>query len=231
MTVDDSLTCGVRGRSSPRADKGRNFKLSDKGSQMKHLIVVAHPSETSVTMGLTRAYADELEKLGHSQQTYDLYRRGFDPVLAAPELVPAGSDHPVSADVTQAQNDIRGADAITVIYPIWWLSMPAMMKGYIDRVFARGFAYESRNGVVRGLLPGKKSVLITISGAPLSLLIKNGDWNAVQALQDTHIFRSVGFELLEHLHFGEVAPDLPDAIAEQHMSRVRACARQHFFSC
>src|ERR1022692_5246825 len=146
---------------------------------MQHLIVVAHPAEDSFTMGLTRAYAAELEKLGHSQRTYDLYRMGFNPVLAARELSPAGSDHPVSADVVQAQDDIRGADAITVIYPVWWLSMPAMMKGYIDRVFARGFAYESRNGIVRGLLPGKKSVLITISGAPLPLLVKSGNWNAV----------------------------------------------------
>ena len=106
--------------------------------------------------------------------------------------------------------------------------MPAMMKGYIDRVFARGFAYESHNGVVHGLLGGKKSVLITLSGAPLSLLIKSGDWNAVQALQDTHVFRSSGFELLEHLHFDEITPDLPLAVGEQHMAAVRSCARRHF---
>jgi Flavodoxin-like fold len=56
--------------------------------------------------------------------------------------------------------------------------MPAMMKGYIDRVFARGFAYESHNGSVRGLLSGKKSVLRTISGAPLPLLVKSGNWSA-----------------------------------------------------
>ncbi len=103
-----------------------------------------------------------------------------------------------------------------------------MMKGYIDRVFARGFAYDSSNGVVHGLLSGKKAVLITVSGAPLPLLVESGGWNAVQALQDTHIFRSAGFELLEHLHFDEVAPHLPYAVAEEHMVRVRSCARQHF---
>lgn len=195
---------------------------------MKHLVVVAHPAEDSLTMGLTRAYTAELEKLGHSQRTYDLYRMGFNPVLAAHELVPASADHPISADVVQAQDDIRAADALTVVYPLWWLSMPAIMKGYIDRVFARGFAYEAHNGVVRGLLSGKKSVLITISGAPLSLLIKSGRWNAVQDLQDTHILRSTGFDLLEHLHFDEVAPHLSRAIAEQHMARVRSCARKHF---
>jgi NAD(P)H dehydrogenase (quinone) len=106
--------------------------------------------------------------------------------------------------------------------------MPAMMKGYVDRVFARGFAYEARNGIMHGLLSGKKSVLITVSGAPMSLLVKSGDWNAVQVLQDTHIFCSAGFELLEHLHFDEVAPHLSDAIAEQHLARVRSCVRQHF---
>jgi NAD(P)H dehydrogenase (quinone) len=195
---------------------------------MKHLIVVAHPVEDSFTMGLARSYAAELARLGHSQRTYDLYRMGFNPVLAGSELVPVSADHPVSADVMRAQDDIRAADALTVIYPLWWLSMPAIMKGYIDRVFARGFAYESHGGVVRGLLGGKKSVLITISGAPLPLLVKSGNWNAVQVLQDTHIFRSAGFELLEHLHFDEVVPQLPKTIAEQHMVRVQACARQHF---
>jgi NAD(P)H dehydrogenase (quinone) len=195
---------------------------------MKHLVVVAHPVEDSFTMGLTRAYATELEDLGHSQRTYDLYRMGFSPVLAAHELAPVSADHPVSVDVAQAQDDLRAADVLTVIYPLWWLSMPAMMKGFIDRVFARGFAYDSLNGVVHGLLAGKKAVLITLSGAPLPLLAKSGGWNAVQVLQDTHVFRSTGFELLEHLHFDEITPQLPEGLAKQHMARVRSCAWRHF---
>jgi NAD(P)H dehydrogenase (quinone) len=177
---------------------------------------------------LTRTYAAELEKLGHSQRTFDLYRSSFDPVLRARELAPVDADHPASADVARAQDDIRAADVLTVLYPLWWLTMPAMMKGYIDRVFARGFAYESHDGVVHGLLSGKKAILITLSGAPLPLLVKSGNWNAVQVLQDTHIFRSAGFELLEHLHFDQVVPQLSHAIAEQHMARVRSCAQQHF---
>jgi NAD(P)H dehydrogenase (quinone) len=195
---------------------------------MKHLIVVAHPAEDSFTIGLTRAYAAELEKLGHSQRTYDLYRMGFNPVLVAHELLPVSADHPESADIVRAQDDIRAADVLTVIYPIWWMAMPAMMKGYIDRVFARGFAYDSLNGVVRGLLSGKKAVLVTISGAPLSVLVGNGRWDAAKVLQDTHIFRSTGFELLEHLHFDEIAPHLPAVVAEQDMERARSCARRHF---
>lgn len=195
---------------------------------MQHLVVVAHPAKDSFTIQLARAYADELERLAHAQRTYDLYRMGFNPILDANELLPVGANHPARADVSKAQNDIRAADALTTIYPIWWMSMPAMMKGYIDRVFARGFAYKSRNGNVRGLLSGKKAVLITVSGALLSVLIKSGRWAAAETLQDTHIFRSVGFDLLEHLHFGEIDPDLAKTVAEQHITRVRFCARQHF---
>jgi NAD(P)H dehydrogenase (quinone) len=195
---------------------------------MNHLIVVAHPSETSFTMSLTRGYAAELEMLGHTQHTCDLYRMGFDPILSAQELVPVSADHPARADVVKAQNDIRSADVLTVIYPLWWMSMPAMMKGYIDRVFARGFAYDSHDGIVRGLLSGKRAVLITMSGAPLPILVNSGKWNAVQVLQETHVLRSSGFDLLEHLHFDEVAPDLSKQAAEQHMARIRSCARQHF---
>jgi NAD(P)H dehydrogenase (quinone) len=195
---------------------------------MKHLIVVAHPIEDSFTMALVRAYAFELQQLGHNRRIYDLYRMGFNPILEPNELVSASADLPALADVVQAQRDLRSSDVLTVVYPLWWLSMPAIMKGYIDRVFARGFAYDVRDGVVHGLLTGKKCVLVTASGAPLPLLMKSGGWNAVQVLQDSHVFRSAGFELLEHLHFDEVVPGLPETIAKRHIARVQSCARQHF---
>ena len=193
---------------------------------MQHLIVVAHPDEHSFTMGLVHAYADELLQLGHSKQTCDLYRMEFNPVLSAHEMKSASAGVAVCPDVAQAQDDIRAADVLTVFYPLWWLSMPAILKGYIDRVFARGFAYEVENGNVRGLLAGKRAVLVTCSGAPLPALVERGNWNAVHVLQDTHIFRNAGFEVLEHVHFDEIGPSLPPAKAASHMDRIRECARQ-----
>ena len=127
----------------------------------------------------------------------------------------------------QAQQDIESADALTVIYPLWWLSMPAILKGYIDRVFARGFAIESRQGQVHGLLTGKKCVLVTLSGSPLPLLAGSGQWDAVKMLQDTHVFRAVGFDLLEHLHFDHVESGLPATAVQEHVARVRRCARMN----
>lgn len=195
---------------------------------MRHLVVVAHPSESSFTMALASTYAAEVENLGHEHKIFDLYRAGFNPILTASELAGINPNHPPSADVKRAQEDVGRADVLTAIYPLWWLSMPAIMKGYIDRVFARGFAYQSEAGIVHGLLSGKRCILITISGAPLPVLVGTGGWNAVMALQDTHIFRSAGFDLLEHVHFDEIRPSLPKSTYDAHIARVRACARRHF---
>jgi len=195
---------------------------------MKHLIVVAHPAPESFTMALARAYAAELETLGHEVRMHDLYRLDFDPVLSEQELASVAAGRPTHSDVAWAQEDVRVAHALCVVYPLWWLAMPAMMKGYIDRVFARGFAYELSNGAVQGLLSGKKAVLITLSGASLSMLEQGGGWNALQLLQDTHVFRSTGYDLLEHLHFDEIAPDLPQTVAQKDLGRVRDCVRRLF---
>jgi NAD(P)H dehydrogenase (quinone) len=106
--------------------------------------------------------------------------------------------------------------------------MPAMLKGYIDRVFARGFAYEGSGGETRGLLSGKQCVLITLSGSPMAALRETGNWGAIDQLQDSHIFRSSGFELLEHLHVESVEPPTSPATMAADEQRVRECARRHF---
>jgi NAD(P)H dehydrogenase (quinone) len=194
---------------------------------MKHLIIAAHPRTDSLTMSLAHAYIAELAALGHQHTLYDLYSMGFDPVLSSREI--SEPQNPcVAPEVRQAQQDLESADVVTVIYPLWWLSMPAILKGYIDRVFARGFAYESRQGVVRGLLTGRKCIVVTLSGSPLPVLEGSGRWDAVTMLQDTHVFRAVGLELLEHLHFDHIAADLPVAGANDRLTRIRKCARQHF---
>jgi NAD(P)H dehydrogenase (quinone) len=194
---------------------------------MKHLVIVAHPRVDSLTMSLAHTYVAELEALGHQHTLHDLYCMGFNPILTSAEIAQAGT-RSGPAEVLQAQQDLEAADAVTVIYPLWWLSMPAILKGYIDRVFARGFAYESRRGLVHGLLTGRKCVIVTLSGAPLPVLAGSGRWDAVKMLQDTHVFRAVGFQLLEHLHFDHVDADLSAAAVGDHLTSIRQCAVQHF---
>jgi NAD(P)H dehydrogenase (quinone) len=193
-----------------------------------HLLIVAHPLIDSVTLKLARAYASELEALGHRQITHDLYRMGFNPVLSAEELEPLSQISQQPREVVEAQAAVTRADALTVIYPLWWDSMPAILKGYIDRVFARGFAYEAEGGQNRGLLTGKGCVMLTLSGAPMSLLRESGRWRAIDILQDTHVFRAAGFNLLEHLHIDWVEPPMTIERIASIEERVCACARRHF---
>jgi len=194
---------------------------------MKHLVIAAHPRINSLTMHLAHAYIEELAAHGHQHTLHDLYRMEFDPVLTNAEIVQTRSPA-APPEVLQAQQDIQAVEAVTVIYPLWWLSMPAILKGYIERVFARGFAYESRQGQVQALLTGKKCVLVTLSGSPLPLLAGTGRWNALTMLQDTHVFRAVGFELLEHLHFDHIEPGLAASAVKEHVTRVRGCVQEHF---
>ncbi len=197
---------------------------------MKHLILVAHPLEDSVTMKLARSYTLELEQLGHEWVMHDLYRIGFDPVMGPNELEPRATHLELPGDVREAQAAVAACEVLTVVYPLWWASMPAILKGYIDRVFARGFAYEARGGMTRGLLTGRSCVIVTLSGSPFALLNETGEWQAIQALQDVHIFRSSGFAVLEHLHFGMVEPPIGAGTLAAQIGRVRDCARRHFSS-
>jgi len=76
---------------------------------------------------------------------------------------------------------------------------------------------------------GRKAIRPDYSlGAPLQLLESKGSWNAILTLQDTHVLRSAGFDLLEHLHFDQIAPGLSQATADAAMTRVGRCAREHF---
>ncbi|WP_321788352.1 NAD(P)H-dependent oxidoreductase [Paraburkholderia sp. J94] len=197
---------------------------------MQHLIVAAHPVEDSLTMSLTRMYVGELVRLGHDVRVHDLYRMGFDPVLPAEELIDGRNAHIRMVDVLAAQEDVLEAAVLTVIYPLWWMAMPAMMKGYIDRVFSRGFAYTVEQGEVRGLLGGRRAAMVTVSGAPLASLTDDGRWQTMQLLQDVHVFGAVGFDVVGHLHFDEVGPALPPADAQADFARVREFVRGHFAS-
>ncbi len=190
---------------------------------MKHFVVVAHPAIDSLTMKLAGAYTAELEKLGHTQLTNDLYRSGFNPILDA-----QGLQFGANVDVADEQDQIRAADALTLIYPLWWLSMPAMMKGYIDRVFARGFAYERDATGIHALWSGKKAVVITVAGTAVPSLKSADDRKPTAALQDTLILRAVGFELVEHVHVEELDPKLSMDSVQHHLARVASCVRAHF---
>ena len=120
---------------------------------MNILIIYAHPqSPNSFNHAICETIKNSVEQAGHMVKVRDLYALEFNPVLSAVEL--SVKNAPV--EVLIEQNFIHWADMLVFVYPLWWGGMPAIMHGYLDRVFSYGFAYTSgANGSV-GLLNNKR---------------------------------------------------------------------------
>jgi|APSaa5957512622_1039677.scaffolds.fasta_scaffold80475_2 NAD(P)H dehydrogenase (quinone) len=132
---------------------------------MKVLVVYSHPGYEGHNSAILQAVEKKLDSMEGEYEVLDLYKMEFDPVLRESEF---GSP---SKGILEIQGKIKNSDLIMFIYPVWWGSMPAMMKGFIDRVFSRGFAFKyDENGKPVGLLKGKRAIVFMTSGAPLSML-------------------------------------------------------------
>ncbi|MBD2870974.1 NAD(P)H oxidoreductase [Paenibacillus arenilitoris] len=111
---------------------------------MNVLTVVSHPRTNSFTFAIADRFMQGLRDAGHETELLDLHRSGFDPVLwEADEPDFSGKRKIYSPEVEAEMERMRKHDALAYIFPIWWYSMPAMLKGYIDRVWNNGFAYGS----------------------------------------------------------------------------------------
>lgn len=162
------------------------MSLPNSEGKKRVLIVYAHPEKTSVTYSLVTSCTSVLEGLGHHVEHSDLYgmnwkavfdSRDFPHRLNADRLsFVAESGHAFSnncqtPDVTSEQQKILSADAVIFVFPLWWYSMPAIMKGWIERVFAFGLAYgyKGAGNAYRygdGGLSGKRALLVASVGGP-----------------------------------------------------------------
>lgn len=131
---------------------------------MKVYILLAHPDKNSFNGQLANAYEKSLLEKGHQVRRQNLGDMHFDPILwkgysAIQELEP---------DLEQAQDNILWCNKWVIIYPIWWGSVPALFKGYLDRVLLPGFAfkYHRENPFWDKYLTKKSAHIITTCDAP-----------------------------------------------------------------
>lgn len=111
---------------------------------MHALIVVAHPNPRSLSHAVAAQVSQGLlaREGGHSVEIADLAAEGFDPRFGQADIAVHLRVAPPPADVLAEQARIDRADALVLVYPVFWWSMPALLKGWIDRVFANGWAYD-----------------------------------------------------------------------------------------
>lgn len=176
---------------------------------MRHLIIYAHPNENSLNHHLLNTVVETLQSRNQEVIVRDLYKIGFDPVFSLNDMQGQRLGK-VSDDIKTEQEHISWAEQITFIYPIWWTGLPAMMKGYIDRVFSYGFAYRYDQGIQKGLLKGKKTVIINTHGKSHEEYEKIGMDKALTLTSDNGIFIYSGLEIIRHLFFDKADKASPE---------------------
>ncbi|HEY2659913.1 MAG TPA: NAD(P)H-dependent oxidoreductase [Caulobacteraceae bacterium] len=194
---------------------------------MKHAVIVAHPDASSLNLTLAHAYQAAATRQGDTVVWRDLYRMNFDPRLQSDEIPRAGSPG-VKADAVAERAAIGDADVLVFVYPLWFNAQPAMLKGYIDRVFGAGFGFQAGAHGAEPLLGGRMMLSITTSGAPQSWMQETGTWQAVRKLFDDHFAAVCGLSVIDHLHFGGITANITPEAVQGHVDTVSAAVQRHF---
>jgi NAD(P)H dehydrogenase (quinone) len=133
------------------------------------LIIYCHPVEASYAAALHAAVLDSLNGTGYEVTDVDLYADGFDPVLSPQESVDYRNVGPNASNVQKYVHQLSRAEGLILIYPSWWYGFPAMLKGYFDRVWLPGVAFDisvDGNIATDRLYKLRRIVVITTYGSP-----------------------------------------------------------------
>jgi len=169
---------------------------------MTHLIIYAHPSEDSFSKKLMERIKSSSESL-NKVIVRDLYDMEFNPVLTKKELNKL-KEGKIADDVDQEQEYIEEADIVTLIYPLWWASFPAILKGYIDRVFSYGFAYQAGENGIEGLLGGRGVVMHTSMGNAVTEDDEKKLLPNLTMTQGTEVFGFCDMDIMQHFFYPEI---------------------------
>ncbi|WP_431514088.1 NAD(P)H-dependent oxidoreductase [Variovorax sp. DAIF25] len=210
---------------------------------MNCLIVYAHPEPASFNGALKDAAVRELERMGHSVVVSDLYRMGWNPALGPGDFeggrtnadyldLSKEQEHAFAADtqhpaVAAEQARLAAADFVLLQFPLWWFSMPAILKGWVDRVLSRGFAYSAGRKYETGHFRGKRAMLSITTGTASTLYEPNGiDGDLHHVLWPIHngILAYTGFTVLPPFAAwmpARLSPQERQACLDAHAERLR----------
>jgi NAD(P)H dehydrogenase (quinone) len=183
---------------------------------MNVLIVHAHPEPNSFVGALKDAAVEELRAGGHAVTVSDLYAMGFEPRLTRAdfageadaayfkpqrEQLQASEQGSFAPDVQAEMDKVRAADLVLFTFPLWWFSLPAILKGWVDRVFAMGFAYGGGKVHETGPLRGKRAMLVMTTGGPAASYASGGRNGELHAL-----LSHIEWGMLDFAGFGVLSP-------------------------
>lgn len=187
--------------------------MMDQGQESPRthsLVVMAHPAAASLTRAVTLAIVQELQAIGHTTQEADLAGEGFNPIFGPADHASYAAGRPTPNDVLREQRRIDQADHLILVYPVYWWSMPALLKGWIDRVFISGWAFDEdvEHGIVKRL--GHLKVhLVALGGADRATYARHGYGQAMQTQIEHGIFDFCGAPVITSQLITTNDPDAP----------------------
>lgn len=156
---------------------------------MRAVVVLAHPDPASFNHAIAAAVMAALEASGHTAVLHDLYAEGFVATMSAAERGAYHGDDPVIDPLVRAHiADITAADTLIFVYPTWWSTLPAILKGWLERVMVPGvgFVFDAKGRVRPGLTQIRRLVGISTYGSPrwnVRLINDNGRRTISRALR------------------------------------------------
>ncbi|MDV5129758.1 NAD(P)H-dependent oxidoreductase [Bacillus amyloliquefaciens] len=199
---------------------------------MKTVIVYANPDENSFNAALVKYVAMALKDSGQSYTVIDLYADQFDPVLKYGGEKKR-SDMNRDTETKKYRKLMKEADHLIFIYPLWWGGVPAIMKGFFDRVLVAGEAYTYENGRVKGLLRAETAQVFYTADSPgwyLKWFRKNSDWITLKK----SILQFCGIQKAERNLFSVVrtsTPELREKWLRQAYAKVRRACEKGAAAC
>jgi putative NADPH-quinone reductase len=190
---------------------------------MKILLILGHQRPGSFCHALAAAATEELHAEGHQVIAHDLYQEHFDPILPESEIAKGAALDPV---VQRHCREVADADGFVVVHPNWWGQPPAVLKGWLDRVFRQGVVYEFGPQGVVGLLKGKRAVVLTTSNTPRDDELRLfGD--PLENLWKTCVFNFCGVDDFHRRNFESIILSTPQQRAGW-LVEARDAIRQRF---
>jgi putative NADPH-quinone reductase len=150
------------------------------------LVVVAHHRADSLTAHTARRTAERLEAAGYRVDLLDLHAEGFDPRMNVADQPDWGNREKAYSDETRAHmRRVLAAEVVVAVFPVYWQSVPALLKGWIDRVWNYGFAY----GRSKPRLAGKRMLWLGLAGATAD----DGVVEGMRSLLETNLSEGIAY--------------------------------------
>ena len=192
---------------------------------MKVLVIVAHPNQGSFNHAIANSAIAKLRENGHEVIFHDLYAEKFDPMLPVSEF-PEGAE--ITPELAAHCADLTSADGIVIVHPNWWGQVPAILKGWVDRVFRPGVTYQPVEGeaLAYGLLETRSAAVFTTSDTPYDREMEQfGD--PLETIWKNCIFGFCGLDNVYRENFAIVVISTPEQRA-QWLARVQEVVDDHY---